>query len=307
MAVSEIQLLSQTASKFSQDTIMTEHPARRQNVEEQTRHWSVVPRRWGNLTGIWKQKDVFPVASHQRNLTAYVRDLGVKNRPHQVLDQWDTHNRQDFGATSYCPNPNPSGLQQNLNGKISANEYFAGEVTNVHMWDEVLSPWNIATISNMCSRVGGNIINWETLVAMLKYRIGFTAIIVESCSSVVRLEHEPSLIEDVPGINKKACVLRIPDESDRLPSVLHQKVTTSLLLDIPAEETSADFDDSHNVPDVVQPQLLGANGHRAVKGEGNQQPDQAVSRGYQQNQAEGADWYDLQHGEREVEGADSVY
>ncbi|XP_032901404.1 serum amyloid P-component-like isoform X5 [Amblyraja radiata] len=50
--------------------------------------------------------------------------------------------------------------QDSVGGGFDINQSFAGEISDVHMWDHVLQPNDIKTVSQGCLRYGGNIIDW---------------------------------------------------------------------------------------------------------------------------------------------------
>ncbi|XP_051892477.1 C-reactive protein-like isoform X2 [Pristis pectinata] len=52
--------------------------------------------------------------------------------------------------------------QDSVGGGFSKSQSFVGEMSDVNMWDYVLTPGEINIVSRRCSRAGGNIINWET-------------------------------------------------------------------------------------------------------------------------------------------------
>ncbi|XP_038636275.1 C-reactive protein-like [Scyliorhinus canicula] len=54
--------------------------------------------------------------------------------------------------------------QDKVGGKFDVKQCFVGEVTDVNMWDRVLSPTEIRAISQGgCHQAGGNIIDWATV------------------------------------------------------------------------------------------------------------------------------------------------
>ncbi|XP_032901403.1 C-reactive protein-like isoform X4 [Amblyraja radiata] len=50
--------------------------------------------------------------------------------------------------------------QDSVGGGFDASQSFVGEISDVHLWDHVLQPNEIKTVSQGCLRYGGNIIDW---------------------------------------------------------------------------------------------------------------------------------------------------
>ncbi|XP_060708557.1 C-reactive protein-like [Hemiscyllium ocellatum] len=53
--------------------------------------------------------------------------------------------------------------QDQVEGKFDSKQSFVGELTDVHLWDHVLSANDIKALSQGCHSAGGNIINWDTV------------------------------------------------------------------------------------------------------------------------------------------------
>ncbi|XP_060708552.1 C-reactive protein-like [Hemiscyllium ocellatum] len=53
--------------------------------------------------------------------------------------------------------------QDRVEGKFESKQSFVGELTDVHLWDHVLSANDIKALSQGCHSAGGNIINWNTV------------------------------------------------------------------------------------------------------------------------------------------------
>ncbi|XP_075463657.1 C-reactive protein-like [Ascaphus truei] len=51
--------------------------------------------------------------------------------------------------------------QDSYGGNFAADQSFMGEITDVHMWDKVLTQQNIADV--LYKNIGGNVINWRSL------------------------------------------------------------------------------------------------------------------------------------------------
>ena len=53
--------------------------------------------------------------------------------------------------------------QDAYGGQFSSNDALIGQLTDVHMWDRVISPCEITQFSEKKIVEGGNVINWEAL------------------------------------------------------------------------------------------------------------------------------------------------
>ncbi|XP_048476533.1 serum amyloid P-component-like [Rhincodon typus] len=53
--------------------------------------------------------------------------------------------------------------QDQVGGKFDSKQSFVGELTDVHLWDYVLSANNIKALNQGCHSAGGNIISWHTV------------------------------------------------------------------------------------------------------------------------------------------------
>ncbi|XP_043539147.1 C-reactive protein-like [Chiloscyllium plagiosum] len=53
--------------------------------------------------------------------------------------------------------------QDQEGGGFDRQQSFVGELTDVNLWDHVLSPTDIKVLNRGCHRAGGNIINWATV------------------------------------------------------------------------------------------------------------------------------------------------
>ncbi|XP_048379948.1 mucosal pentraxin-like isoform X3 [Stegostoma tigrinum] len=53
--------------------------------------------------------------------------------------------------------------QDQVGGKFDSKQSFVGELTDVHLWDHVLSANSIKALSQGCHSAGGNIISWHTV------------------------------------------------------------------------------------------------------------------------------------------------
>ncbi|KAJ8372836.1 hypothetical protein AAFF_G00276470, partial [Aldrovandia affinis] len=54
---------------------------------------------------------------------------------------------------------------------FDADESFVGELTDVHMWDSVLSPWEIQSYMKGMNFRKGNVINWQDLKYITKENV----------------------------------------------------------------------------------------------------------------------------------------
>ncbi|XP_067866992.1 C-reactive protein-like [Heterodontus francisci] len=53
--------------------------------------------------------------------------------------------------------------QDSVGGSFDIDQSFVGEITNVNLWDHVLTASEIKVVSESCHGLGGNIINWESI------------------------------------------------------------------------------------------------------------------------------------------------
>ncbi|XP_038657825.1 serum amyloid P-component-like [Scyliorhinus canicula] len=53
--------------------------------------------------------------------------------------------------------------QDSVGGRFDSEQSFVGEITDVHVWDRVLTAGAIRAVSQGCYSAGGNIIDWATI------------------------------------------------------------------------------------------------------------------------------------------------
>ena len=67
--------------------------------------------------------------------------------------------------------------QDSLGGDFDINQCFIGMLTNVNVWDHVLSPAEIEKMSKSCLSGEGNVYKWSDFIHALK---GETRVVIPS-------------------------------------------------------------------------------------------------------------------------------